>query len=64
MFGASDGGRYKVAYTATLSGQYLFAITTNGSSLEHYTTGESRLTAAIPMDNPYCSCKLTRVLPG
>ena len=24
---------------------------------------ESWLTAAIPMDNPYCSCKLTRVLP-
>ena len=24
-------------------------------------TGEPRLTAAIPMDNPYCSCKLTRV---
>ena len=24
-------------------------------------TGESRLTAAIPMSNPYCSCKLTRV---
>ena len=23
--------------------------------------GESWLTAAIPMDNPYCSCKLTRV---
>ena len=23
--------------------------------------GESRLTAAIPVDNPYCSCKLTRV---
>ena len=22
---------------------------------------ESRLTAAIPMDDPYCSCKLTRV---
>ena len=22
---------------------------------------ESRLTAANPMDNPYCSCKLTRV---
>ena len=22
--------------------------------------GESRLTAAIPMDNPYCSCELTR----
>ena len=21
--------------------------------------GESRLTAAIPIDNPYCSCKLT-----
>ena len=26
--------------------------------------GESWLTAAIPMDNPYCSCKLTRVQPG
>ena len=25
--------------------------------------GESRPTAAIPMENPYCSCKLTRV-PG
>ena len=25
--------------------------------------GESWLTAAIPMENPYCSCKLTRVLP-
>ena len=24
--------------------------------------GESRLTAAIPMDNPHCSCKLTRVM--
>ena len=24
--------------------------------------GESRLTAAVPMDNPYCSCELTRVL--
>ena len=23
--------------------------------------GESRLTAATPMENPYCSCKLTRV---
>ena len=23
--------------------------------------GESLLTAAIPMENPYCSCKLTRV---
>ena len=22
------------------------------------------LTAAIPMDNPYCSCKLTRVRPS
>ena len=22
-----------------------------------------RLTAAIPMENPYCSCKLTRVRP-
>ena len=26
--------------------------------------GGSRLTAAIPMDNPYCSCKLTRVRSG
>ena len=26
--------------------------------------GESRLTAAIPMDNPYCSCKLTHVRSG
>ena len=25
--------------------------------------GESRPTAAIPMENPYCSCKLTRVQP-
>ena len=25
--------------------------------------GESRLTAAIPMDNPYCSCERTRVRP-
>ena len=25
-------------------------------------SGESWLTAAIPMDNPYCNCKLTRVL--
>ena len=24
---------------------------------------KSWLTAAIPMDNPYCSCKLTRVRP-
>ena len=23
--------------------------------------GESRLTAAVTIDNPYCSCKLTRV---
>ena len=23
-------------------------------------TNESWLTAAIPMDNPYCSCRLTR----
>ena len=27
-------------------------------------SGGSRLTAAIPMGNPYCSCKLTRVRPG
>ena len=26
--------------------------------------GESRLTAATPMENPYCSCKLTRVRSG
>ena len=26
--------------------------------------GESWLTAAIPMDSPYCSCKLTRVRAG
>ena len=25
--------------------------------------GESWLTAAIPIENPYCSCKLTRVRP-
>ena len=29
-----------------------------GDSSPH---GESRLTAAIPTDNPDCSCKLTRV---
>ena len=26
--------------------------------------GESWLTAAIPMENPCCSCKLTRIHPG
>ena len=28
------------------------------------TAGESRLTAAIPMENPYCSCRLTRATRG
>ena len=35
------------------------------NDLWHFASGElrvrpSRLTAAIPMKNPYCSCKLTR----
>ena len=30
---------------------------------EHALAGESWLTAAVPMDNPSCSCKLTRVCP-
>ena len=35
---------------------FLLSLTKKGES--------SRLTAATPMENPYCSCKLTRVRPA
>ena len=35
-------------------------ITSDLRDRRHVRPGEQLLTAAIPMDNPYCSCKLTR----
>ena len=38
-----------------------FTSTCSASIGRYLTVVDVRLTAAIPMDNPYCSCKLTRV---
>ena len=50
---ASHSNRETAHTSFTLAGLHALA-----DCLPH--CGESRPTAAVPMENPYCSCKLTR----
>ena len=52
---------YKTRSENDLQGMYNARFSMEQILREEYILGESWLTAATPVGNPYCSCKLTRV---